>query len=102
MPLLFRSLGHSILMCEICRYQPLCPAVANFFGFEEAAMRRRKRIEEVAAITAAVGIEARPHWGGSVPGHIVQFRNHEVAHQELCRRYFDVNLMFDEHIFQRR
>jgi hypothetical protein len=48
-------------MCEICRYQPLCPAVAIFFGFEEAAMRRRKRIEEVAAITAAVGIEARPH-----------------------------------------
>jgi hypothetical protein len=37
-------------------------AGCNFFGFGEAALRRRrKRIEEVAAIIAHVGIEARHH-----------------------------------------
>jgi hypothetical protein len=74
----------------------------NFFGFGEAALRRRrrrKRIEEVAAITTIVGIEAHPRWGVSIPGHIIQFLDREAAHQELCRRYFDVNPMFDEHIF---
>jgi hypothetical protein len=75
----------------------------QFFGFGEAALRRRrKRIEEVTAITAAVGIEAHPRWGGFVPGHTVQFHDREAAHQELCRRYFDVNSMLDEHIFRRR
>jgi hypothetical protein len=77
-------------------------AGCNFFGFGEAALRRRrKRIEEVAVIIAHVGIEARHHWGGSALGHIVQFRDCEAAHRELCRRYFDVNSMFDEHIFRR-
>ena len=64
---------------------------------------RRRKIRLVAT-NAAMGIlgHEQRRWGGSVPGHRVIHRDREGAWNELKRRYFDENPLFDAATFQRR
>ena len=64
---------------------------------------RRRKIRLVAT-NAAMGIlgHEQRRWGGSVPGHRVIHRDREGAWNELKRRYFDENPLFDAATFRRR
>jgi hypothetical protein len=65
----------------------------------------RKRNLQIAAAHAAVEAvfgKGQKKWGGSVRGHQVMNRDREGAWNELKRRYFDSNPMFDGITFRRR
>jgi hypothetical protein len=78
-------------------------AWSTLFGVADSSRNRRNQVEVAAAAVAAiVESEQIPRWGGSVPGHIVHYRDRKGAFTKLCRRYFNDVPEFDDRIFQRR
>jgi hypothetical protein len=64
-------------------------------------MRRNCDEEFAAAIVVALLREEPRHWGDSIYGHQVHYRDPEAAFSELCRIYFNDNTEFDDRMFQR-
>jgi hypothetical protein len=60
-------------------------AWSTLFGVADSSRNRRNQVEVAAAAVAAiVESEQIPRWGGSVPGHIVHYRDRKGAFTKSC------------------
>jgi hypothetical protein len=57
-------------------------------------------ITTAAIVQTFSGHKRRP--GGSIPGHIVIYRDREAGHQRMVRDYLAANPTYGPHLFRRR
>jgi hypothetical protein len=81
---------------------PFAGAMYELDRLFRAGRKRRQQLEQQKALQLAAMSPPLPKWGGFVHGHKVIYRDREGAWNELKRRYFDENPLFDDATFHRR